>query len=534
MASGRDKPSRDKPGKDKSGKDKPGRDKPSRDKPGKAAAARSTSGHADRSRRKSDKDHRPGDHATSVAAPVGQRFYDMPYSATAPRLIHPEIGLHNLVSRAGHNAAYSIDVTLLDAPDHRLIRSGVLLAHRVLDGRGEWYLGAPEWQPALPQERVESMGQADLPEGFADLVRPFRRRATLGPVAALTCDRREFALRDDRGTTMALLRDDKVTVRRGGLTTARYREVTVTPTEAGLTDEQAAHLTRTLASAGATAVMEFPRLVTRLGAPATGPTDFPVPQELDADASFTQFVSQLLASRLREILSADLNIRAGQADGTAELTARAAQLRVELQGLSSVLDVSWLEDLDEELGWVAELAERQGSRAAGENAGRPGIPHRLRGERYLTLLDRLVTATRAPQLGNASSLQAAEVLGSLVNVAQGAVVKAAGRLRVDSPSAEWAATGDAFDELFRVTGVAARLLPERVERLRHRLGVATQLLTEAAKHSQAAQHSKELAARSAADDAFALGRAYEHELAVAKMAREAFVRRWVKTSKKLE
>ena len=72
---------------------------------------------------------------------------------------------------------------------------------------------------------------------------------------------------------MALLRDDKVTVRRGGLTTARFREVMVTPTGPGLTDEQAAHVEYAMASAGATQIPQFPRLVSRLGAPATGPTD---------------------------------------------------------------------------------------------------------------------------------------------------------------------------------------------------------------------------------------------------------------------
>ena len=82
--------------------------------------------------------------------PPGQRYYDMPYSAATPRMINPDLGLHHLVVRAGHNAAYEISVTLLDAPDHRLIRSGVLLAHRVLDGRGEWYITAPDWQPLLP------------------------------------------------------------------------------------------------------------------------------------------------------------------------------------------------------------------------------------------------------------------------------------------------------------------------------------------------------------------------------------------------
>lgn len=473
-------------------------------------------------------------HPAPLAGAVGQRLYDMPYSAVAPRLISPEIGLHNLVTRAGHNAHYTIDVTLLDAPDHRLIRSGVQLAHRVLDGRGEWYLGAADWQPALPAERVEPMGQADLPEEFADLIRPFRRRAALGPVAALSCERREFALRDDRGTTLALLRDDKVTVRRGGLTTARYREVMLTPMGSALNEEQGLHLARVLANAGATQVTRFPRLVTRLGAPATGPTDFPQPQSLDQDTTFAQFVSHLLATRLRQILLADLAVRTSAASGAAELASRAGQLRLELQGLASVVDVSWLEDLDEELEWVAGQVQREAPRGSdADEAAVHSLLSRLRGERYLTLLDRLVTATRAPQLGNASALQASEVLGSLLNLGQGAVVKAAGQLAVDSPSEDWAATSRAFEELLRVTGVARHVLPERVERLRHRLGVATQLLAEAAKHSDAAERNKALAGRSSADDAFALGRAYEHELAVARLAREAFVRRWAKTARKL-
>ncbi len=222
--------------------------------------------------------------ADGSTKPPGQRLYDMPYSAAAPRMINPGIGLHNLVARAGHNAAYEIDVTLLDAPDYRLTRSGVLLAHRVLDGRGEWFLTAPEWQPLLPKDRVETMGHTDLPQEFGDLIRPLRRRATLGPVAALRCERREFALRDDQGQTLALLRDDKVTVRRGGLTTARYREVMITPIGPGLTEQQVNWLDRAISQAGATAVPRFPRLVSRLGAPATGLTDFPHPRSFEADA----------------------------------------------------------------------------------------------------------------------------------------------------------------------------------------------------------------------------------------------------------
>src|SRR4029450_5290761 len=230
-----------------------------------------------------------GNHSEPVAArpaalperssnnPPGQRYYDMPYSAAAPRLINPDLGLHHLVARVGHNAAYEISVTLLDAPDHRLIRSGVLLAHRVLDGRGEWYITAPDWQPLLPQDRIELMGHADLPDELADMIRPLRRRATLGPVAALACDRREFALRDNQESTLALLRDDRVTVRRGGLTTARYREVLITPVGPGLNDEQLAWLERSLVQVGATQVPRFPRLGCRLGPATTRATAITVP-----------------------------------------------------------------------------------------------------------------------------------------------------------------------------------------------------------------------------------------------------------------
>ena len=340
--------------------------------------------------------------APVVSPPApGQRLYDMPYSSPAPRLVNPELGLEHLVARAGHNAGYEIDLTLLDAPDHRLMRSGVLLAHRVLEGRGEWYLGAPDWVPLLPKELIESMNQAELSEDMADLIRPFRRRAPLTPVAALRCERREFALRAAQGgATVALLRDDKVTVRRGGLTTARYREVMLTPVGPGLDQDQAEWLDQCLTGAGATVLRSFPRLARRLGAPATGPTDFPEPQPFDPQAPFSTFVSSLLALRLRQLLAADLRLRSGDQAAAADLVAAVGSLRWELDGLRTVLDEEWTADLLDELEWVAadlsdpdptgdDLADRAQRLAA-----------RLRGERYLTLLDHLVVAARGGRVGD--------------------------------------------------------------------------------------------------------------------------------------
>jgi hypothetical protein len=463
----------------------------------------------------------------SSTNPAGQRCYDMPYSAAAPRMINPDLGLHHLVARAGHNAAYEISVTLLDAPDHRLIRSGVLLAHRVLDGRGEWYLTAPDWGPLLPQDRIELMGHADLPDGLADLIRPLRRRATLGPVAALSCDRREFALRDDQGTTLALLRDDKVTVRRGGLTTARYREVLITPVGPGLTDEQVAWLDRALVQSGATHVSRFPRLVSRLGAPATGPTDLPVPGPFDAAAPFKRFVSQLVALRLRHIVEADLGIRGGDLAAVERLADQASRLRVELKGLSVVLDPEWVEDLYDELGWIS----LDGDVTNGDGHGR--LAARLRSERYLTVLERLVAAVRSPKLADQRSDPAGEVLAGLVSLAVTRMSQCAEHLNVDSPDEEWEEAWQEMGRLDWVVGVAGQVLPEEAATIQHQLLKPRQLLAEIHNDHRRELLTAEQVAKLQPSQAFAAGRDFEREYRRSRRARRDFVGVWAKTKKKL-
>jgi hypothetical protein len=477
----------------------------------------------------------PASSGDGSAKPPGQQLYDMPYSATAPRLINPGIGLHNLVARAGHNAGYEIDVTLLDAPDYRLTRSGVLLAHRVLDGRGEWFLTAPDWEPLLPKDRIETMGHADLPEEFGDLIRPLRRRATLGPVAALRCERREFALRDDGGQTLALLRDDKVTVRRGGLTTARYREVMITPVGPGLTEQQAAWLDRTITQAGATAVARFPRLVTRLGAPATGLTDFPLPRSFEAGAPFETFVSQLLGLRLRQIVEADLSIRGGNPDAAEQLAAHAAQLRMELRGLSFVLDPDWVEDLYDELDWIIVDADpRRNSDPAEAAKARDQLAARLHTERYLALLDRLVTATRAPKLGDASALATGDVLTDLLDSVVSRFRRGVDRLNLDAPPQAWEEAWRAIGQLQWVADISTHVMAAETERIQRRLAKSRQLLDRIHDYHAGADRAVEAAAALPPSEAFEAGRAFERGVEDARSMKGEFLALWTKTKKRLD
>ena len=134
---------------------------------------------------------------------------------------------------------------------------------------------------------------------------------------------------------------------------------------------------------------KFPRLVTRLGAPATGPTDLPLPEPFDADVPFKKFVSQLLALRLRRIVEADLAFRGGDLTAIGRL-ADEAPAAGQLLELSPVLDPEWVEDVYDELGWISLDS------APSDEGGRERLANRLRAER-LTVLDRLVGAVRAPE-----------------------------------------------------------------------------------------------------------------------------------------
>jgi hypothetical protein len=463
--------------------------------------------------------------------PAGQRFYDLPYSAPAPRMINADLGLHNLVARAGHNAAYEIDVTLLDAPDHRLIRSGVLLAHRVLDGRGEWFLTAPDWQPLLPKDRIELMGHADLPDELADLVRPLRRRATLGPVAALSCERREFAVRDDHGTTLALVRDDKVTVRRGGLTTARYREVMMTPVGPGLDEDQVGWLDRAMMQAGATAVPRFPRLVTRLGAPATGPTDLPEVTPFDPTSSVKRFISQLVARRLRELVKADLAIRGGDLVAIGRLVEAADLLRGELEGLSELLDPEWVTELVEELAWLSASDPVTG---VDDPNDRSQMTTRLRGERYLALLERLVAAARLPRVSEVRSQPISEVLADLTTAAVTRFRRDADRLSVESGTVEWTQVWTALGRLDQILAVTGPVVGEATAEIARAIGTIAPLLAEVQADHEQAEAARERIADLSAEEAFAAGRTYERLLASSQRNRRHFVKTWAKARKALD
>lgn len=460
----------------------------------------------------------PRESGSSALPPPEVLRFEVPYTAASPRLINPAIGLASLVPGPRPQSSYTIDVTLLDSPDHRLIRCGVLLAHRVCDGLGEWYLGAQGWGPDLDKEQTEPMGAGDLPERFADLVRPFRRIGPLGPVAALTAERRESVFTDVSGHALAEVRDEKVTIRRGGLTTARFREVTVGPVGSGLTETQRAFLVATLSTLGATQVEAFPALVQRLGAPANGRSDYPRPRPLDADATVSAWLANLIATRLHALIEADLSIRQGDAERVTALARSAIRMRTEIAGLADLFDRDWREDIDDDLGWLLAAPQTD-------------IPGRLRSERYVTMLEQLVTAARGPQIGDIAGDPAKPALRELLVTAADRFAARANALSTTAPDAEWQSLNRSLQQVLDVGTVAAHLNPKPTRRLRDRLLPLRDQLA-----SCSGGELEQLAVEAAAlpgPEAFELGRRYQRELGDRVAIRGAWLDHWARQSAKL-
>ncbi|ERF57378.1 hypothetical protein H639_06870, partial [Cutibacterium avidum TM16] len=83
-------------------------------------------------------------------------YFELAWTAARP----VPADLHTTVAAVGARRTIECEVTLLDSPDHRLLRSGIVIAHRVVDGLGEWYMDAPEWSSWLPVARSVALDAA--------------------------------------------------------------------------------------------------------------------------------------------------------------------------------------------------------------------------------------------------------------------------------------------------------------------------------------------------------------------------------------
>jgi CHAD domain-containing protein len=323
-----------------------------------------------------------------------------------------------------------MDTVYYDTPDLRLARWGVSLRHRAGEGWTLKLAPAPSapGKPGAVLERDELTFQGGAkkpPEAALEVVRAYVRNAELVPVARLSTVRRRVRLVDASGTRVAEVVDDEVSVRDGRRVAARFREIEVeVPGENGA-DGIITPLVTRLRGAGAGAPDPTPKHIRALGPRAIEPPEVS-PEPLLPQAPAKDVIRNVLAESVAALLHNDPLVRTGR-DPEAVHQARVAtrKLRSNLRTFGPLLDVEWTEPLRSELGWLAmslgsvrdrevlleRLRERTKSLPASDQRAAASLLHLLEVEinalrkkliddldsqRYIDLLEQLVTAAHSP------------------------------------------------------------------------------------------------------------------------------------------
>lgn len=440
-----------------------------------------------------------------------ERYFDLGFAAPVPRLVDPDYGITNVVQIA--DASYDVDATIMDAPDQRLVRSGVTLAKRSFNQASHgWYLDAPDWAPWLPIDK--SLDDERAPVEFGNAVLPFLRRAELIESAHLHCRRRTWNLRDAERVVVARLRDDQVTISRDGVVTGRYREVTLTPLFAN--QRQVSWLTESLLEVGATRVATFPTLAERLGAPAMGPSDLPPVSEWHDHTPAPEFVRTVLSARLRELIGADLALRSQMTTDISKVVGVLRRLRREIRGLAPILDAEWVAESDAALAQVtANIADSPTAPASTE---------------YLAVIDRVVSAARSDHLVTVEQT-AGDLARALIANAVTDARKVIDDLSPNAPQSSWEAAVAQAEALVDTCAIAD-LLPLTRNRRFTRRAVRLAERLRATRDPKLAKLRDRVAGMTA-EEAFDAGRAYARREQAQAEARREFLADWPKRRRKM-
>ncbi|WP_341729160.1 hypothetical protein [Brooklawnia sp.] len=451
-------------------------------------------------------------------------LFEMPYQVDAPILTDQPSGIDRVLLRCRSDRPVST-ITLFDTTDERLSLAGVMLAHRVVDQRGEWLLRAPDWQPWLPEEYAEPLDSGDdLPEDLAALLSGFRRRAALGPVASVVVERACYVLLDADAAELGEVRDDRVTVRRGGLAVARHRDVTFRPGDAMTTWQRSVVIER-LGDAGAVKVTGFGEPIDRLTA-LTHPVNLPKAPADSAEISAEDYLTWLFTDRLHSLLRADLRVRKHDVPDTALLAEELVHVADTVRGLDCMVDPGWAK----EFTWQVDKVTARGVRTN---------PSEL-GEAYFDALDLLASAARAPRLRPATDDEwpaepnepgsARQLLRSCARRQLAGALVTLDALDDHSSDQQWGAALVRIQDLVRTLEAGEPVLGKVKGRIRGVGKLLAALGATSNRHLLA--HEESIAAMSPAE-AYQAGRDYQSSLDHVRVPRRGFLESWPKTRAKL-
>ncbi|WP_139283106.1 hypothetical protein [Raineyella antarctica] len=451
------------------------------------------------------------------------RRYEMRDLAAAPRFANPDLGLGN-PAMVSTRPALS-DLTILDTADHRLLRAGIVLAHRSMDGEGAWLLAAPTWSPQLPAEHVEAMTSGDVPEAIQAVLAPLLRGAPLAPVGTQRRSRVTYLVRTTDRVPLGSVVDDHVTIRRDGEVLTQYREVcvdtgTMSRTQVEWVDEvlrgaEGIRVDRQLPLASRL------RILTNDDA-FTGAIDLSVTGPVDTDASMAEIVGHFISQGAHEVLLADLNVRSGRTRKVQPLVRALRRFASEVPVVAPVLPHGHIDELARELLWAAD--ELDGAFGADQE-------ELLTGDRYLGIFERiskLRTPTLAQGIGTGS---AREEIGGMVAEALDAMLRAGRAAPHTLDDTGWKTAAAAAERLVVTAELAALLAPKQARKLRNRASELFDGLV--ACDNDELQALRASLGSSSPEEAFGIGRRYAGLADTRAEARTEFTEHWPKDRRKV-
>lgn len=338
----------------------------------------------------------------------------------------------------------SLTATYYDTPDLRLARWGLTVRYRTGDNTG-WTVKLPEGDggPALVRRELQfDGGPGQLPADLLELLRAYLRRDQLGEVARLRTTRTGLQLKGAEGEPEVEVVDDRVVVYDGRTITGRFRQLEVEATDERGTEAMTAVADRLLA-AGAERDDVGPKLVHALGPRAAGSPEVP-PVRLHPGSQAGDAVRAALAAGVTRLLRHDPGVRVGD-DPEDVHQARVAtrRLRSDLRTFRSLLDQERAGPLRDELKWVGDLLgaardadvllerlrrnadhlpQRDAAAVAGllrrlaaeRDRARVRVREGFKSDRYVALIESLVTFAQVPPLVGDWAQPASEVLPGLV------------------------------------------------------------------------------------------------------------------------
>lgn len=331
--------------------------------------------------------------------------------------------------------------TYFDTSDLRLARWEVTLRYRAGEG---WTVKLPgtSGDGVVERDEVEFGGPAGRPPAAAlALLRGLLRHDEPQPVARLRTVRRAYELTDERGAKVAEIDDDEVSVIDGRRLAARFRQLEV-ELEAAAPDGVLPQIRALLLPLG-TAPDPVAKAVRALGPQAEAPPEA-MPQPVRPVDPAGAAVGAAIAAAAARLLRHDPAVRLGD-DPEAVHQARVAtrRLRADLRTFKDLLEPEWVERTRSELSWLGgdlgavrdaevmrdrlrSLARRLPAedRSAGQRVAarldrvreeaRKRLLADLESDRYLDLVQSLLTAGVQPQLTPAADAVCAEALPPLV------------------------------------------------------------------------------------------------------------------------